>query len=204
MSIFTDKAPKFLDFIGMFPAAVPKKMCAQIIDAYADLDKRNQTTAGRIGRDGTGEVVKSAKNSTDVELGAYHSYRDLLYEFNTHLQNAYNSYAEQYWQIGQYLGKHAVTAWQIQRYDAADRGGYHHFHIENSGVHNMRRCMAYIVYLNDIKDGGETEFLQQSIRVKPETGKIVICPAYFTHIHRGNPVLSGEDKYILTGWMEYV
>lgn len=204
MSIFTDKTPKFLDFIGMFPAAIPKKMCEQIIDAYHDLDKRNETTAGRIGRDGTGEVVKSAKNSRDVELGAYHSYRDLVYEFNTHLQNAYNTYADQYWQIGQYLGKHAVTAWQIQRYDATDRGGYHQFHIENSGVHNMRRCMAYIVYLNDIKEGGETEFLQQSIRVKPETGKIVICPAYFTHIHRGNPVLSGEDKYILTGWMEYV
>lgn len=204
MSLFSDNTPKFLDFIGMFPRAVPAKMCNQIIEAYADLHKRNQTTAGRIGRDGSGEVVKAAKNSTDVELGAYHSYRDLLYEFNTHLQNAYNAYAQQYWQIGQYLGKHAVTAWQIQHYDAADRGGYHQFHIENSGVHNMRRCMAYIVYLNDIKEGGETEFLQQSIRVKPETGKTVIFPAYFTHIHRGNPVLSGEDKYILTGWMEYV
>jgi len=204
MSLFSNNESKFLDFIGMIPNAVPKKMCKEIIEAYHDLDKRNETTQGRIGRDGTGEVVKSAKNSKDVELGAYHSYRDLLYQFNTHLQNAYNAYGEQFWQVSQYLGKHAVTAWQIQRYDANDRGGYHHFHVENSGVHNMRRCMAYIVYLNDIKEGGETEFLNQSIRVKPEAGKIVIFPAYFTHIHRGNPVLSGEDKYILTGWMEYV
>jgi hypothetical protein len=60
------------------------------------------------------------------------------------------------------------------------------------------------VYLNDIKQGGETEFLNQAMRVQPEAGKVVIFPAYFTHVHRGNPVLSAQDKYILTGWFEYV
>ena len=204
MSILTDKDPKFLDFIGMMPEAFPKKICKRIIEAYEELDKLNQTVPGRIGRGEDSEIAKSAKNSRDVELGAFHSYRSLLYELNSYLQNAYNIYMDKYWQVGQYLGKHAVTAWQIQKYNAEDRGGYHHFHIENSGTHNMRRCMAYIVYLNDIKEGGETEFLYQGIRVKPETGKTVIFPAYFTHVHRGNPVLSGENKYILTGWMEYV
>jgi hypothetical protein len=199
------KQPQFLDFIGMMPEGFPKKTCKKIIDAYHELDKLNKTVPGRVGGvSRPAEINKAAKNSRDVELGVYHSYRDLLFEVNGHLQACYDQYMEKYWQIGQYLSRHDVTAWQIQRYDARENGGYHHFHIENSGTGNMRRVMAYIVYLNDIDEGGETEFLHQNIRVKPEAGKVVIFPAYFTHVHRGNPVLSGQDKYIMTGWLEYV
>lgn len=196
--------PQFLDFIGMIPEGLPKKVCKKIIDAYQVLDKLNHTVQGRVGgANHQAEIIKGAKNSRDVELGVYHSYRDLLFEVNGYLQECYNLYMNKYWQIGQYLSKHDVTAWQIQKYNAKDNGGYHSFHIENSGVHNMRRVMAYIIYLNDIDEGGETEFLHQNIRVKPEVGKVVIFPAYFTHVHRGNPVLSGQDKYIMTGWLEY-
>lgn len=61
--------------------------------------------------------------------------------------------------------------------------------------------MAFIVYLNDVEGGGETEFLYLGRRVSPVQGRLVIFPAGYTHTHRGNPPLSGE-KYILTGWIE--
>ena len=79
--------------------------------------------------------------------------------------------------------------------------GYHLWHIEHGeGFYNEPRAFVYTVYLNDVEAGGETEFLHQSIRVKPKTGRIVIWPAGFPYVHRGNPPLSGE-KYILTSWM---
>ena len=59
-----------------------------------------------------------------------------------------------------------------------------------------------MIYLNDVEEGGETEFLYQSIRVAPKAGTLLIWPAGFTHTHRGNPPLSG-DKYIATGWVQY-
>ena len=67
-------------------------------------------------------------------------------------------------------------------------------------VLNEPRAFVFSVYLNDVEEGGETEFLHFSKRVKPKTGRIVIWPAAFPYIHRGNPPLSGE-KYILTSWM---
>jgi hypothetical protein len=199
MNIFKKKEPQFLDFIGMVPECFPKKLCKKLVDTHKDLQQLNKTVPGRV----SSGVIRAAKDSTDVDLGVYHIYRDLLHETNSYLQESYNLYMEKYWQIQHYLDSHIVTAWQIQRYDAKDNGGYHQFHIENSGTNSMRRVMAYIVYLNDIDEGGETEFLHQNIRVKPEAGKVVIFPAYFTHVHRGNPVLSGQDKYIMTGWFEY-
>ena len=79
--------------------------------------------------------------------------------------------------------------------------GYHVWHIEhNKGFEMEARAFVYTIYLNDVKEGGATEFLHFSKRVKPKTGRIVIWPAAFPYLHRGNPPLSGE-KYILTSWM---
>ena len=66
-----------------------------------------------------------------------------------------------------------------------------------------RRILATMMYLNDVDEGGETEFLYQSLRFKPKRGQFLIWPAGFTHVHRGNPPLSGE-KYISTSWLENI
>ena len=81
-------------------------------------------------------------------------------------------------------------------------GGYHVWHCENNSMSSSARCITWMMYLNDITDGGETEFLYQSMRVQPTAGTVVLWPSQYTHMHRGNPPLS-EDKYILTGWTYY-
>jgi len=81
--------------------------------------------------------------------------------------------------------------------------GYHVWHSEANCPQFSDRLIAWTLYLNNVEEGGETEFIYQSKRVKPEEGKLVIWPAGFTHTHRGNPPLSGE-KYIATGWFRYV
>ena len=81
-------------------------------------------------------------------------------------------------------------------------GGFHNWHTEREGGgSSQNRELAWMLYLNDVEEGGETEFLYQSKRVIPKAGRIVIWPAGFTHPHRGNPPLSG-DKYIATGWFK--
>ena len=64
------------------------------------------------------------------------------------------------------------------------------------------RLLLVMGYLNDVEEGGETEFLYQSKRVKSKKGRIVICPSGFTHTHRGNPPLKG-NKYMINGWIEF-
>ena len=79
--------------------------------------------------------------------------------------------------------------------------GYHVWHIEHSfGIEMSHRVLAFMIFLNDVEEGGETEFLHQKIRIKPKKGRCVIWPASFPYVHRGNPPLSGE-KYILTSWL---
>ena len=78
--------------------------------------------------------------------------------------------------------------------------GYHMFHGENINWNLHTRTMAWMVYLNDVEEGGETEFLYQQLKIKPKKGTVVIWPGSYTHLHRGNPPMS--DKYIATGWYQ--
>lgn len=80
--------------------------------------------------------------------------------------------------------------------------GYHVWHCENNGGATGDRCISWLLYLNDIEDGGETEFIHYSKRIKPKTGRLVLFPAGYTHTHRGNPPLA-DAKYIAAGWIKY-
>jgi len=56
--------------------------------------------------------------------------------------------------------------------------------------------------LNDVSNAGETEFLHQELKVKPEKGLTLIWPCDWTYTHRGVPSPT-EDKYIITGWFSF-
>ncbi|CCQ10412.1 2OG-Fe(II) oxygenase family enzyme [Pseudoalteromonas luteoviolacea B = ATCC 29581] len=92
---------------------------------------------------------------------------------------------------------------QAQKYPV-NAGGYPYWHSEvypqlghNEALH---RVLLFMFYLNEVAEGGETEFFYQQRKLKPKKGSMVIAPGYFTHTHRGNMPTS-NDKYILTSWV---
>ncbi|MCF6456421.1 2OG-Fe(II) oxygenase [Pseudoalteromonas sp. MMG024] len=92
---------------------------------------------------------------------------------------------------------------QAQKYTAG-QGGYPYWHSEvyPQKGHNdsLHRILLFMFYLNDVEEGGETEFYYQNKMIKPKQGSMVIAPAYFTHTHRGCIPVS-NDKYIVTSWV---
>ena len=65
------------------------------------------------------------------------------------------------------------------------------------------RIFAWMIYLNDIKTGGGTHFIHQNFTTKPISGNLYIWPAGWTHMHVGVNA-PHEQKYTITGWVEYV
>jgi hypothetical protein len=84
------------------------------------------------------------------------------------------------------------------------KGNYNYWHSEifpQLGENNaLHRNLLFLIYLNDVEDGGETDFFYQEKSIKPKAGTMVIAPCGFTHTHRGNVAVS-SDKYVLTSWM---
>jgi hypothetical protein len=93
----------------------------------------------------------------------------------------------------------------LQRY-TANEGGYPYWHCElypkDASCDTLHRAVLWTIYLNDGFEEGETEFLYQDRKIKPETGSLLIAPTAFTHTHRGNKPING-DKYIATSWVLY-
>lgn len=112
---------------------------------------------------------------------------------------AYKDYANTYSVLSQ-GGSHSSYAAKIQK--TVVGGGYHTWHYESGDRPTCNRLLVWSIYLNDVEEGGETEFLYLAKRIKPKAGTLLIWPAGFTHTHRGNPPLSNE-KYIATGWIEF-
>jgi hypothetical protein len=79
--------------------------------------------------------------------------------------------------------------------------GYHIWHSEIEGKIASARLLVTTLFLNDVEEGGETEFLYQHKRIRARNGRCMIFPAQWPHTHRGNPPLSG-DKYIATSWIQ--
>jgi hypothetical protein len=96
-----------------------------------------------------------------------------------------------------------LGALQAQKYDKGV-GNYAYWHCEvfPQAPHNeaLHRTLLYMYYLNDVAEGGETDFFYQQRSIQPRAGRMVIAPAYFTHTHRGRVPVS-NDKYILTSWV---
>jgi 2OG-Fe(II) oxygenase superfamily len=90
------------------------------------------------------------------------------------------------------------TSVKMQKTDPG--AGYHVWHSEQGNGPDSARCLVYSLYLNDIEEAGETEFLYQKLRISPKENSMVIWPAAFTHTHRGNVVHGTKSKYIITGW----
>ena len=59
-----------------------------------------------------------------------------------------------------------------------------------------------MIYLNDVTEGGYTEFPTQNKLLQPRSGDMIIWPAYWTHPHRGIASKT-QTKYIMTGWYSF-
>lgn len=114
----------------------------------------------------------------------------------------YQEYCEKYERLPMVREVNSSVV-KIQRYDAPD-DAYKQWHCERSNLDpmNITRHLVWMIYLNDVDDGGETEFYFQKLKIKPKAGKMLVWVPDWTHTHRGVPA-PNETKYIATGWFNH-
>lgn len=190
---------KITDFIGIFDNIFTKQECNNLINYYEELDKLNLTVSHKSYSSGNTSFRKDDTvfmcQPQEMELA---STQTQLEVFREKFFPCYEKYTDEFGQLLNH-GKHGIISMRVQK--TPPGGGFHDWHCENANFQNCQRIVVFMLYLNDIVDGGETEFLYYRKRVQPVAGRLLIWPAGYTHTHRGNPPLN-ETKYILTGWLE--
>jgi hypothetical protein len=185
------------NFIAVYDNYITSEECSKAIELYENQNKFNRTV-NRIGSENSSILEKQDQQFYAAPYNLNIWWEELK-PMMVNFEMAFRHYIKNTGADDAYGVPFNFTNLKIQK--TLPTEGYHVWHVEhNKGFENEARAFVFSVYLNDVEEGGETEFLHFSKRVKPKTGRIVIWPAAFPYLHRGNPPLSGK-KYILTSWM---
>jgi prolyl 4-hydroxylase len=179
-------------FIAGWYADDVDELCDNLIDHY---DNHPQKYVGCFG---DGKVDKSKKDSHDISLLPDNPLTVQYYD--RILEPSLKEYVNLYNRVSESDRWRIETNPQLQHY--APGGGYHLWHSERDCMLNSTRWLVYMTYLNDVEEGGETAFMYQGVKIKPERGLTLLWPTDWTHTHKGI-VAPNENKYIITGWYEW-
>jgi len=207
------------NFIETYDEAVSNEICEYFISFFETQDKLGNTWAGTMGG---GHVKKSWKNCTDLNIRRDEKVKELkIFDDPDHLK-ALDSYEnivdekfdEYFKKYNNGLGVRGDETDKMKFYSCkdVDSGPLMHryeppgesfliWHADWGpwGGSPTHRMVVGMLYLNDVHKGGETEFYHQEVKIQPKQGTLVVWPAYFTHVHRGNAPIS-NTKYIVNKW----
>tara|TARA_B100000700_G_scaffold41064_1_gene41862 strand:+ start:2764 stop:3360 length:597 start_codon:yes stop_codon:yes gene_type:complete len=184
------------NFIGAYNIE-NDSLCEKIVSFFEE--NKDLQSQGAVG-DGVDEKIKK---STDITIYPNNLKEEKFFLFKDYLNSlnkCYQDYRETYPFLKKFITKVDLGYFNIQKY--LPGGHFAELHSERTSLQNLHRLFAWMTYLNDVDDGGTTDFDYFDIKVKPEKGKTLIWPAEWTHAHTGSILKSGK-KYIITGWMHF-
>lgn len=193
------------NFIYLIDNNLDEIFCDNLIKKYEN-DKNKYI--GVVGRNGT--INKELKNTTDLQISRYQNWKNedtilcqaLNKGINEYIDNILNNLTNINifninLNIFSKIYNNNDTGYKIQKYDR-DKGYYNYHNDFEYSVKGVR-VITFIWYLNDVEEGGETEFINGTI-IKPKKGQLLLFPSDWTYMHKGNMPLS-NDKYICNGWI---
>lgn len=170
-------------------------LCQRIVDLF---EKKKELQQKGVTGSGINEKIKK---TTDIYIEPKDLKKDEFKDLKNYLnllRECYKDYKMQWPFLNKNFKTVDISAFNLQKYEIG--GHFADIHCERVSLSNMHRVFAWMTYLNDVDDGGETYFEHFDLKIKPEIGKTLIWPAEWTHAHKGE-VLNKGLKYIITGWM---
>lgn len=102
--------------------------------------------------------------------------------------------------LREYLGHFGIEirdydSYQILKYGVGQKFGRH---VDDHWRYHRRVSLTW--YANDSYEGGEIEFDQFDLKIKPEKGTLLLFPSTYAYSHIVHPVTSGT-RYAVVQWM---
>lgn len=152
------------------------------------------------GPDGDSMVKKSSRDCFAISLPSYDKnpefkkIEDVYNEVSTKIDEKLLPTVDDYRSL--YAAHHWTTGegWQLLKY-----GKDNHFvkHYDDSKQYPRTVSMSY--YLNDDYEGGEIEFPNFNLKIKPVANQMIMFPSNYVYTHTVHPVISGT-RYAIVGW----
>jgi predicted 2-oxoglutarate/Fe(II)-dependent dioxygenase YbiX len=75
-----------------------------------------------------------------------------------------------------------------------------HYDAHFDGTTQSGRSISAVFYLNDDYEGGEVEFVNYGVKIKPKAGSLILFPSNYAYSHIAHKVTKGT-KYAIVTWV---
>ena len=172
-------------------------LCNEIIDLFEGNKNLQIQGLTGLGKDTTikktTDIIVSPNDLKNMKFKCLKDYINELYK-------CFIDYQSQWPFVKNLIKDIHIGSFNIQKYLPGDH--FARIHTEREDIKTSHRLFAWMTYLDDVDDGGTTNFSHYNIKIKPEIGKTLIWPAEWTHAHSGE-ILGNGEKHIITGWMNF-
>jgi len=100
-----------------------------------------------------------------------------------------------------YARKHDIPELVHEEYQMLKYQTGQEYKAHADGGTNIGRAVSAIVYLNNDYEGGEIEFPNFGVKIKPEPGMLILFPSTYPYAHIAHPVTDGT-KYAIVTWIK--
>lgn len=185
------------DFVSQNKYSIPNTLCQDIIEMFEDEPEKQKDNIKSF----------SIPHSEDPDSKWFKVENFLLKELHSNLksyvQNMNKPYQTEFnnGTDGSVFGKNSKLQagnFIIQKHFKNTGKSTHQNAFELDKDSKSHRVITYLWYLNDVDEGGETEFTK-TLKITPEEGKLILFPASWCFPYK-NKVPISSSKYVITGW----
>tara|TARA_R110000851_G_scaffold57787_6_gene134522 strand:+ start:142 stop:726 length:585 start_codon:yes stop_codon:yes gene_type:complete len=188
----------YKNLIAHHPQAIPTTLCKKTISHFDENEKFDSAIADEGKKVPEFRKSKEAILSWDGDRDAPNS-SELCSELCNFIKPLVDDYYKKYVQCFKYIRSTRYEDAHVLKYEP--NNGFYHYHYDSDGGDIGNRIISIIIYLNDVEEGGETEFSYiNEGPIKPNQGDVIIFPSGPTHTHRGKIPVS-NSKYIAVFWL---
>ena len=194
---FIKPCSKLTDYIKVYDDVVDAQFCDDIIKNF-EFEEHNQNPVNR------------EKCPTFTELNISTQYNERNSRWMVPQKHGQQIFVEA---VSRYMDeldlrdmdfppRYVFEEFRVKRYVAGTDDEFSD-HVDVGDHSSARRFLAGFLYLNDVKEGGTTDFPKLGHSITPKCGRMLLFPPTWMYRHAGRPVTKG-NKYILGTYLHYL
>ena len=193
---FIKPCEKLTDYIKVYDDVCSETLCRQIIDSF-ESQQEHHTFINRFQRPTFTEMNISQQyaNKNHIWTGIQKQTQSLFVEY-------VSKYMDELDLRPDFPAKYVFEEFRIKKYRANTDDQFSD-HTDVGDYNSARRFLVCFLYLNDVEEGGTTDFPKISHSVTPKCARMLIFPPNWMYRHAGRPVVKGK-KYILGTYLHYL
>ena len=182
---------KLVDLVQVYDDALPLSVCQETISIF-ETDKAGQFQADS--RKSWIEYIITNNKGAD--------WRALEQQYLNTMIEYFKRYCEL--PVAGMLKRQTPRAFEHLKMKKYCAGDNHEFelHIDAFDKRTAVRTVGFLFYLNDVSQGGETQFPNLNLSIDAKAGRLLILPPMWMYEHQGMPPVSNH-KYIVTSYLNY-